>query len=484
VPYVEGPAKTVLLAQLAAGDPSPHVRCQAIRGLACLALAARDPASLVPWLARPDLPVVLESCRALVWIALSGCPVPPGAIDTALANVQGHAARAIVLRCLGATAAAAGEPPPACLLEALADPEVQVQLGALRGLELLGSQVPVPALEPLCSHPDPRVRAGAAAVVFLAGDPDRISILCDLLAKANVEEADLLAGLDAMLLLGLSLPIAADDRDWFVALHGRMAGASPTAEVPSHARVQLPSRSVWSQPAAAARRTATVRVLRPGGSAPVTRPRPVTSGERGPLRDRSRLILPVTAAAALVGLLVVAPRAPAPVAVPAASAFGGHTWGHLRAWAITGSCTRWGPGVPRVALRCGDPVMVGDSVSTDAAARLALRDRAGNSMALEQGGVLHLLAATVEAGAGKGQHVRYTVDVPSGDFRLDARGEPETELRVGSSTLLMRHGALSSRLGGRGRRLEALVGSAKVRRANQVVTALAQGESIMLPGSE
>ena len=78
-------------------------------------------------------------------------------------------------------------------------------MGALEGLKRMGAGIPDEHLSALATHPDPRVRAGASLAAFMGGQVSQTAVLTPMLKSS--QEKDVLAAMNAMLEIGLLLPV-------------------------------------------------------------------------------------------------------------------------------------------------------------------------------------------------------------------------------------------------------------------------------------
>lgn len=490
--HIEGPKIDLLLERIAGNDPVFGVRAQAMRSLVNLG-SLRGAPPLLHLLETSDDPAEL----AEVARAIASFPNEEAAavLETFPGDHSGFPppARALLMRCAGTLAGAAGQAAPGYLLAALADPDPTVCRGALEGARCLGDLAPSDAVRALLGHADLRVRARAAGVLVAAGDLNGVDALAPMLG--HEDEPVRLAALDMLLELANVLPHAVRTRR-FEKLCEALS-RKPVAPAPLPERELARPRQARSYDEQVAQSLLRARRIAPAVKefealaasyqhvAPDRRPRkgagaPVASAE-GPLAAfrRSPLMM-LWAAFALLGVVgvigVSAFRGPRTstesVVAPGPAGLSPGTFGVTE---VKGVCTRTAPGSAARVLRVGDIVAAGDLVEVSPNAKLTLTDSPGNALRFDPGSQLLFTSASALSWSPK--EMRYAFENPGGDIQLDFRRAWETKLRLGTAMFTLTRGTVKVADDGPGRKLTQESGEGTLFTPTGTFVRLAPGKS-------
>jgi len=491
--YLRASSAAQMLGDLAAGDPRLPVRLQAIKSL-----AKQDPAEAVPRLLaaarNPHQRTAALAARALAALPEPGLPQAAAALEEAARAAPSPAMKGVLLRAYGiassrrAQGQAQVQAVPALLEAALSDRQERVVLGALEGLKGLGGPA-LAAVSRLARSPEARVRHRAAAAAFLTGDLTVVEPLDELLGAAD--ESRVLSGLQALLEIGVLLPVALAAPPFGPLRSALGAIANETAvrtfavaEEPAAARA--PAAAPPQRAAAAAARFEPVAMpvpLRPAKSRSATGKRgldaPLT---RGAVEGTTYLAdLPAAsgwlatyrplAAAAAVALLPLAlmlshrqvgedPFAPL---VP----------GALRIVELKGPVTRALTGKAPVPASLRGALAPGERLATGPAAQAMLSDGHGNVVSLGAASAV-LLGVPPRAGPA------YVLEEPEGDVLIDFKASKGVEVDLAADRITL--DAATLRLtdlpGGHG--VAMVAGAATLFRGGGAGQPLAPGQSVDL----
>ena len=450
--YLRHPSAAQILGDLALTDPRTPVRLQAIKSL-----AKQEPGEAIGKLLAAARGTHARTAglavRALAALPEDALAQARGALEEAAAAAGSAATRGLALRALGIAACRAHAVAPPALVKALGDKQELVVLGALEGLKCVGG-APLPALSRLAASPDPRVSHRAMVAAFLQGDLAVLEPLDQLLVSED--EPRVLAGLQALLELGVLLPIALAAPQ-FCPLRDALERVAGETAVRTFAIEEQPRAPQLAELAPRQRSAGSARFDAVPLNVPVRRsvPRPPSTTARKAGLDAPLERGSVEGTTYLDGL----------PAVPALAEFV-RTYRALLAAAavllipLVMTLARWqtnqnaGPAapLPSGALKCRDakglvehgvagkgtaPLLVrgqllpGQTVSTGPGAQALLADGAGNVLALSESS-----SATL-ATPPKGGTCPYLIEEPSGDLLVDFRKSKGVEVELGADRLVL-----------------------------------------------
>jgi HEAT repeat protein len=504
--YLQGEGASQLLERIALVDDEPAVSVHAVRGLARLDLTDGLP-SLLRLLTSPSVPVLAETCRALVDLPTGSARLALDVMEGAIAGSRSVEERAALMLGLGVVAGAAGRGAPGALVEGVRAPDERVARAALDGACRLGDALPVSDVRPLLNHTAPATRARAALALLLAGEryaTDAFATMLDASDEETVRSA-----CRALLELGNVLPAAvASPRhgrlvEWFkrdadsaaIAAHAAAAragarttkptnvGATPAdvapnasvPPVPDGGGFPLPARQ-RAEPLERVVRTAP-HVVRSRGAdgllaryAPSAATAPWVAALRASLEwPRCLMYSPLLVIAlVLAGGGSTSPaEALPPVVAPSAPA------GQLAVVEVEGTVTLTSAGGDTSKLRPQAKMAVGDRVETAAGGRAVLADALGNSVRVESASSVALTEATSKP-------VRFHFKDPKGRLHLDLRMAGESELRADAFGVQLSRAVLDVEREGEGARLTLRAGGATAFTAGGALHRLAAGKQLPL----